>query len=91
ANDLTVDVVSADVNIENVDCQYCKLNSVSGDITIEKSIIDHLKVNTVSGDISVDGQVGYNSCDSLSGDIYINGEKKRKSFPFKKNVLKYLC
>lgn len=83
AEDVSFDIVSSDTTVENLDCQYCKLNSVNGDITIEKSIIDHLKVNTVSGDVNVDGQIANSSSDTISGDIYINGEKKKISFPFR--------
>ncbi len=83
AEDVSFDIVSSDTTVENLDCQYCKLNSVDGDITIEKSIIDHLKVNTVSGDVNVDGQIANSSSDTISGDIYINGEKKKISFPFR--------
>ena len=83
AEDVAFYILSSDTTVENLDCQYCKLNSVDGDITIEKSIIDHLKVNTVSGDVNVDGQIANSSSDTISGDIYINGEKKKISFPFR--------
>lgn len=72
-DDLDIEVVSADVRIENLNSRETSIDGVSGDCFIKSFNTLEMEYNTVSGNLFADN-VGFVSFegDTTSGDISIN-------------------
>ena len=68
---ITVDTVSADVDISNLDINNIQCKTVSGDLRIETLGSDNLTLNTTSGNINILDISGNLKADTVSGDVNV--------------------
>lgn len=69
--ELTIDSVSADVDVSNLTCKEIELSNVSGTSEFENCNADALNLETVSGGITYRGQLTTLECESVSADCEI--------------------
>lgn len=80
SQNVSISVVSGDIDINSLISKKAKINTVSGDIHIKKINIDTINASTVSGDIIIDS--GFNTeikGSSISGQIILNNKKIGKN------------
>ena len=70
--ELSIDTVSAEVQVRGVAGRELSIDSVSGDITVESGARS-VEIDAVSGDIVVDMRSGDVAVESVSGDIEVKG------------------
>lgn len=68
-DNVIIDVVSAEVDISNLDIDNFQCKTVSGDLKIKSLDSDNLTLKTVSGDVSIMNFTGNLKADLVSGDI----------------------
>lgn len=68
--DITIDTVSANINLESIQADRFQLETVSGDINSAKVIADSMDAETVSGEIRwTEAKFGTVTAESVSGEI----------------------
>lgn len=68
-DNVIIDVVSAEVDISNLDIDNFQCKTVSGDLKIKSLDSDNLTLKTVSGDVNIMNFTGNLKADLVSGDI----------------------
>ena len=66
---VSIDTVSADVDISNLDTNNFQCKTVSGDLKIKSLGSDNLILKTTSGEMNIMDFIGNLEADSVSGDI----------------------
>ena len=74
---LSVDGVSADIEVRGVAGRTLRINSVSGDVQAS-SDADDIDIDNVSGDVSLDARSQIVSLESVSGDVSLTGDVSRE-------------
>lgn len=75
--DITVNTVSADVNVGNLSADAVTLGTTSGDIQANNVLSDNMKAETTSGDINLTGSCNTLKISSISGDAKFSGTAKK--------------
>jgi DUF4097 and DUF4098 domain-containing protein YvlB len=72
--DFIIDVVSGDINIEEVTLGNFDVESVSGNVNIMDSKLDKVNFDSVSGDIKIENFeiMNYASFESVSGNVELD-------------------
>ncbi len=65
-------VVSADIDVENLDGDYLDIESVSGDLNIEVES-SRIELESVSGDVEIRASNSSLELETVSGDVYASG------------------
>ncbi len=68
-DNVTIDAVSAEVDISNLDINNFQCKTVSGDLKIKSLGSDNLTLKTTSGNVNIMDFTGNLKVDSVSGDI----------------------
>lgn len=68
-DNVIIDVVSAEVDISNLDIDNFQCKTVSGDLKVKSLDSDNLTLKTVSGDVNIMNFTGNLKADLVSGDI----------------------
>ncbi|MHA1194439.1 MAG: DUF4097 family beta strand repeat-containing protein [Promethearchaeota archaeon] len=71
---VSIDTVSADVDISNLDIKNIQCKTVSGELRIESLGSDHLTLKTTSGNINILDILGDLKIDSVSGNVNVEYE-----------------
>lgn len=72
AGDLDINTTSGDTNIDSLNLNYYKHNSVSGNLVFDKLMSKDSKLSTVSGNFTLTAISGNLSFNSVSGDLSVN-------------------
>ena len=70
-DNVVIDVVSADVDISNLDINDFRCKTVSGDLKMKSLGSDNLTLKTTSGEVNIIDFKGNLKADSVSGDINV--------------------
>ena len=70
-NDLSIDSVSAEIQVSDLVCDSIDLNNVSGKCDFENCKTEELTLETVSGKVNYRGELNSMDCDSVSADCEI--------------------
>jgi lia operon protein LiaG len=70
-DNVTIDAVSAEVDISNLDINNFQCETVSGDLKIKSLGSDNLTLKTISGEVNIMDFTGNLKADSVSGDINV--------------------
>lgn len=76
---VTINSVSAGMNVSGLSCKELDLNNVSGTCSFEECQIKDLSMETVSGRISYSGTLTNLDCDSVSADCTIYADNSPAS------------
>lgn len=74
--DMTVNTVSADVNVSELSADAVTLGTTSGNIQANNVLSDNIKLNTTSGDINLTGTCDTLNINSTSGNAEFSGTAK---------------
>ncbi|MEA4973565.1 MAG: DUF4097 family beta strand repeat-containing protein [Candidatus Metalachnospira sp.] len=74
-NDLTIDAVSSDINIKNINSKYIDIESLSGKVSLSSIKVSKIDVETASGDIDSDNITvdKTSNMSTISGNVSLNG------------------
>lgn len=76
---VTINSVSAEMNVSGLSCEQLDLNNVSGTCSFEECLVKDLSLETVSGRIAYSGTLTNLDCDSVSADCTIYADNSPAS------------
>ncbi len=72
-DDFILELVSTDVEVENINAKNVKIKVITGDVDIEKIIADNCSISTISGDYEINYlKANTLIASTISGDIDVN-------------------
>lgn len=71
--DININVVSANIDIKDINVKTLDVDNVSGDITLANTIATVLSINNVSGTIEANGNINKFEVDTISGKASLTG------------------
>lgn len=74
-NDITIDTVSSDVNIKDINLKHIDIKNISGEISLENITANIIGIESVSSNISTDSTIINKkiNIDTISGDVILTG------------------